>query len=102
MASVAQTFLSVRFEAMFEDYTGKNACATKKEFAHLFLTKSLQPPAKGAEIIGYRQHCIAAQHDCLRIFNVGAGDVSGNSCIEIERIENREFELQFVIQKALP
>ena len=30
--SVAQTFLSVRFEAVFEDYTGKNACATEASF----------------------------------------------------------------------
>lgn len=41
--SVAQTFLSVRFEAVFNAYTGKNACATKEEFTHLFLNNPLIP-----------------------------------------------------------
>jgi len=39
---VAQTLLSVSLEAGFEDYTGKNACATKEECTHLFLNESLR------------------------------------------------------------
>jgi hypothetical protein len=30
--SAAQTFLSVRFEAMFKSYTDKNVCATEASF----------------------------------------------------------------------
>jgi hypothetical protein len=30
----------VRLEAIFKDYTGKNACATKEELMHLFFNES--------------------------------------------------------------